>query len=152
MNHPISTVGRVCLCEWSGPVTVTMIVSLLSRLKRIRETADSSVLLILHASPVSSKSMSRSSSPFLNGLPAVMASCHEVLVVTDDNSIEPLRKATLDALVSSSSQNNKQVHFFALLDGAFMHAQSTFPHEVLELRRQRIRSGTWVTGGTTKTA
>jgi hypothetical protein len=79
-----------------------------------------------------------------------MASCHEVLVVTDDNGIETLRNATLGALASSASQSIKQIHFFALLDDAFTHAQSTLPHEVLELRRQRIRSGTWVTGGTPK--
>ena len=39
---------------------------------------------------------------------------------------------------------SKPLGFFELLDDAFEHAQGVFPHDVLELQRQRLRSGTWV--------
>ena len=40
--------------------------------------------------------------------------------------------------------------FFELLDEAFDHAQGVYPHDVLELRRQRIRSGMWGVSETDK--
>ena len=109
MNTPISSVGRVCLCELSGPVTVTMIVALLSNLKRVREAEDGPVLLLLHASAVSARSMALPTCSFLNGLPAILASYQEILIVTDDANVEPLRNATHCALASSPAQSAKQV-------------------------------------------
>lgn len=35
----------------------------------------------------------------------------------------------------------KSIDYFDLLDDAFTHVQNEFPHEALELRRRRIRSG-----------
>ena len=116
-------------------------------MKRVREAEDGPVLLLLHASAVSARSMALPTCSFLNGLPAILASCQEILIVTDDANVEPLRIATHCALASSSAQSAKQVRFFALLDEAFSCAQAFLPHEVLDLRRQRIRSGTWATLG-----
>jgi len=40
------------------------------------------------------------------------------------------------------------LNFFDLLDDAFKHTQGVFPHDVLELRRQQLRSWMWEVVGT----
>lgn len=147
MNHPTSTVGRVCLCEWAGPVSVAMIVGLLSHLKRTRDAEGASLLLIIHASAASLRCMARPSSPFLSGLPALMGSCHELMVVSSDNALPDLAREQ-HVVMPPHYQSSKRVLFYALLDDAFKEAQESFPHEVLELRRQRIRSGAWLPAAT----
>ena len=144
MNQPISNAGRVCLCEWSGPVTVAMMVLLLSHLRRFRATENSRLLLILKVTAPSAKSMAQNVNPFLDGLPAILACCQEVALVCDDlDTVSTLRQAVHDALKTSVPAAQKSVVYLGLLDDAFMYVQNAFPHEVLELRRRRIRSGTW---------
>jgi hypothetical protein len=146
MNQPISNAGRVCLCEWSGPVTVAMMVTLLSHVKRLRVTENEPLLLILKATAPAARSMYRHSSPFLGGLPAVLGCCQEIALVCDNPGIvRNLGFAVHDALSTSVPSAQKSVIYLGLLDDAFTYAQNTFPHEVLELRRRRIRSGTWST-------
>ncbi len=74
MNASISTSGRVCLCEWSGPVTVTMVVPLLSHLKQV-ESVVGAVVLILNIRPSSAISIMSRSSTFLDVLPVLWAYC-----------------------------------------------------------------------------
>jgi hypothetical protein len=144
MNLPISNAGRVCLCEWSGPVTVTMMVLLLSHLKRLRVTENGPLLGILYVQLPAARSMTRHTSPFLNGLPAILGCCQEVAIVCDDvDTVNALSHAVHDALASSVPSAQKSIVYLGQLDDAFTYLQNIFPHEVLELRRRRIRSGTW---------
>jgi hypothetical protein len=121
-----------------------MIVSLLSQLKRTRETESGLLLLMLLVTAVSGKSMARSNNAFLGGLPAIMDCCKELIIICDSDGTKQIGRTVSNQLTSSCQ---KTVHVFALLDDAFTHAQNEFPHEVLELRRRRIRSGDWPTVG-----
>lgn len=145
MNTSIATVGRVCLCEWTGPVTVTMVASLLSSLKRAVQTHGGSFILILHLHASSAMSIMNRSSTFLDVLPALWAYCQEVVIVCQgqEGVLEQLRRCLCGSASTPIATLAKPLCFFELLDDAFAHAQGVFPHDVLELRRQRLRSGTW---------
>lgn len=145
MEASISTVGRVCLCEWSGPVTVTMVVALLSRLKQVAENHGGAVVLILHLHASSAKSIMKRSSTFLDVLPALWAYCQEVVIACQgqEGILDQLRRCLCGSASTPIATLAKPLCFFELLDDAFTHAQGVFPHDVLELQRQRLRSGTW---------
>lgn len=147
MTTSIATVGRICLCEWAGPVTVTMVVSLLSNLKQVEDCHGKPVVLILHLSPSSAKSIMKRSSTFLDVIPALWAYCREVVIACqgEDGILEQLRRCLCGSASTPLASLARPLGFFELLDDAFTHAQGAFPHDVLELRRQRIRSGTWST-------
>jgi hypothetical protein len=89
--------------------------------------------------------MSFTPNPFLSGLPALCDTCHEIAIVCNADATDALRRAIGRVLGIPSVQLGKRVRFFEMLDTAFACAQEAFPHELLELRRQRIRSGTWPT-------
>jgi hypothetical protein len=152
MSISISISGRVCLCEWSGPVTVAMIISLLSRLKKARESQGAPLLLVLNVNPSAARSLLRSPCAFLNTLPAIMDGCYEILVASDEDNAYPLGKSIRATLALSTAKRTKSVQSFALLDDALIRAQTTLPHEVIELRCQRIRSGVWTTRDVLKNA
>jgi hypothetical protein len=120
-----------------------MIISLLSQLKKARGSQGTPLLLVLHVNQSAARSLLRSPCAFLNALPAIMDGCSEILVASDDDNAYPLGKSIRATLALSTAQHSKSVQSFALLDDALIRAQVTFPHEVLELRRQRIRSGVW---------
>lgn len=145
MTTSIATVGRVCLCEWAGPVTVTMVVSLLSNLKQETTCHGEPVVLMLHLRPSSAKSIMKRSSTFLDVMPALWAYCREVVIVCqgEDGTLEQLRRSLCGSASTPIASLARPLSFFELLDEGFSHAQGVFPHDVLEMRRQRIRSGTW---------
>ena len=181
MNASISTFGHVCLCEWSGPVTVTMVVSLLSQLQRGPAASDKTsvaalpvalprripgwshpatcntqpvvpvklpsdeTLLILNLHPSSARCILSRASTFPDVLPALWAYCQEIIIACqgEEGLIDHLRRALCGSASTPISTLARPLVFFELLDEAFDHAQGVYPHEVLELRRQRIRSGTW---------
>jgi hypothetical protein len=145
MNEPISTAGRVCLCEWSGPVSVTMVVSLLSTLKQLDATHQEPNVLILLLKPSSAKSIIKSACSFVDALPALCACCQEITVVCKDDAgtLVQLRRALCGSQAIPLGMVSRQLGFFELLDDAFTYVQESFPHDVLELRRRRIRSGAW---------
>ena len=145
MTTSIAMVGRVCLCEWAGPVTVTMIVSLLSNLKQVEDRHDEPAVLILNMRPSSARSIMKRSSTFLDVMPALWAYCREVVIVCQGEEcvLEQLRRYLCGSASTPIAAPARSLSFFELLDDAFTHAQGVFPHDVLELRRQRLRSGTW---------
>lgn len=147
MNASISASGRVCLCEWSGPVTVTMMVSLLSHLKQ-GERNHEALALIFAIHPTSAKSIMSRSSTFVDVMPALWAYCQEVVIACQGESgiLDQLRRHLCGSTSTPVATLARPLSFFELLDDAFKHAEGVFPHDVLELRRQRLRSGTWAVG------
>lgn len=145
MNTSIATVGRVCLCEWSGPVTVTMMVSLLSHLKQTEKNHGESVVLILHLHESSAKAIMKRSSSFLDVLPALWAYCQEVVIACQGESgiLDRLRRHLCGSVSTPVATLARPLSFFELLDDALEHVQGVHPHDVLELRRRKLRSGTW---------
>lgn len=145
MSPSITISGRVCLCEWSGPVTITMVVSLLSQLKHAQEVQGEGSVLILNLSPSSAKDITKRSTVFIDVLPALLAYCQEVVMACEGESglLEQLRRCLCCSATTPLVTFLRPLIFFELLDDAFTHAQGLFPHDVLELRRQRIRSGVW---------
>ena len=152
MCAAISTSGRVCLCEWTGPVTVTMMVALLSVVRRLRATEEKPLLLLLRVNVPAAKSLAHNGSSFLSILPALFDFCHEVAIICDDNeAIGAIRRVLTAAGTPLLPALHKPVGFFDLLDEAFTYNLDSFPHEILELPRRRIRSGAWLTAETTGT-
>jgi hypothetical protein len=142
---PISSSGRVCLCEWSGPVSVSMMVSLLGYLKQAHHERSAALVLVLHLRPSSAKSIMTTSSSFTDVMPALWAYCKEVVIACQGETglLDQLRRTLCGSVSAPIATLPHPVNFFELIDDAFTHVQELFPHNVLELRRQRIRSGTW---------
>lgn len=147
MNASISSSGRVCLCEWSGPVTVTMAASLFARLKQAHGSEVGAILLILHLRPASARSVLQRAHRLIEITPALWAHCQEIAIACEGEQrlLDQLRRCLCGSASLRGSQLARPLSFFELLDDAFTHAQGLFPHDVLELRRQRLRSGTWST-------
>jgi hypothetical protein len=124
-----------------------MVVSLLSHLKQSRERHGEAVVLILHLRPVSAQSIMKRSSTFVDVLPTLWAYCQEVVIVCqgEHGILDQLRRSLCGSVSTPVASLAHPLSFFELLDDAFTHAQGVFPHDVLELRRQRIRSGMWPT-------
>lgn len=145
MSSAISASGRVCLCEWSGPITVAMVVSLLGFLKSAEAKQRSRLLLIVTMRPSSAASVLKRSTSFVDALPALWAYCQEIAIVCqgEDGLLQQLRRTLCGSVSTPVATLAKPLNFFELLDDAFTHAQGVVPHDVLELRKQRIHSGTW---------
>jgi len=145
MNSAISASGRVCLCEWSGPITVAMVVSLLGFLKSAEANQRNSLLLIINMHPTSAASVLKRSNSFVDVLPALWADCQEITIVCQGEAglLEQLRRTLCGSVTTPVTTLARPLNFFELLDDAFTHAQSVVPYDVLELRKQRIYSGTW---------
>lgn len=145
MNQSIAIAGRVCLCEWSGPVSVAMVVSLLSQLKRVRQGHGGACILILHMHPSSATSIMKCSSTFLDVMPALWSHCQEIIVVCQGETgiLDQLRRTLCGSTSTPISMLARPLGFFELLDEAFAHVQGVYPHDALEIRRRRLRSGTW---------
>jgi hypothetical protein len=122
-----------------------MMVSLLGHLKSVEPDQGGSLLLIINMQPVSAASIMKRTSAFVDVLPALWAHCQEVIVVCQgrDGILDQLRRMLCGSVSTPISSLAKPLNFFELLDDAFTHAQGVLPHDVLALRRQRIRSGTW---------
>jgi hypothetical protein len=146
MYPRVSTAGRVCLCEWSGPVTVTMVVSLLSQLQQLSAPHRGTAVLILHVAAPSARSIMRRSSTFLDVMPTLWAYCQEIIVACpgESRTLDQLRRALCGSASMPIAGAVRPFTFFEHLDDALTYAQDDAPHEILELRRQRLRSGTWI--------
>jgi hypothetical protein len=153
MNEAISTAGRVCLCEWSGPVSVTMVVSLLSTLKQLANTKGGSLVLLLYLDPLSAKGITKSARAFIDVFPALSAYCQEVVLVCHDDAgtLGQLRRALCGSQAAYLGAPSRPLSFFGLLDDAFTHVQHVFPHDALELRRRRLRNSAYPTTTTRDT-
>lgn len=133
MSLQISSAGRVCFCEYSGPITSNMVVSLLSHLKHVRSTKSESVLLLLQLDSAAARSISRGLGPFLGALPVLWDCCLEFIVVLEGGGAQnPLNRILCTRPLAQSLRCCES------LDEAFSHAQSLFPHDVLELQRRRL--------------
>jgi hypothetical protein len=55
-----------------------------------------------------------------------------------------LRRCLCGSVAIPISNAAKPLSFFVLLDDALAYVQRRCPHDVLELRRQRLRSGSWL--------
>lgn len=143
MNTSTSTVGKVCLCEWSGPVTVTMVVSLLSELKLLEAKQKGSLALILRVNGVAARSISQRSSAFPDVFPALWTYCREIVMVCEDSegSVEQLRRTLCGSASTPVASLARPLVFFELFEDALNHVQGVHPHDVLEMRRTRLRNG-----------
>jgi hypothetical protein len=122
-----------------------MVVSLLSLLKQLEESRGGPSILILHLKASSAVSIMKRSSTFQDVMPALWAYSQEVMMVCHDDAgtLGQLRRALCGSQSAPMGSLTRPLSFFSLLDDAFTHAQETFPHDVLELRRLRLRSGAW---------
>ncbi|HMA96464.1 MAG TPA: hypothetical protein VKP30_27450 [Polyangiaceae bacterium] len=145
MSLPITSVGRVCLCEWSGPVTVSMVIGLLAELKRLRERENGKLLLVLHLRENSARTILHQSSTFSDVLPALWTCCQEVAVAcrAEGMVLTHLRRALCGSASMQITALARPLNFFELLDEAFDRGKDVFPHDVLEMQRRRLRSGSW---------
>lgn len=150
-NPSIPTAGHVCLCEWSGPVTVAMVVALLSQLKQVQGDLDA-LVLILNIRESSAKSIMHRSSTFIYVLPALWAYCQEIVIACQGENalLDQVRRHLCGSTSTPEATLARPLSFFELLDDAFSHVEGVYPHDVLELRRQRLRSGTWLTASTAR--
>jgi hypothetical protein len=145
MNTPIYTSNRVRLCEWSGPVTAIMVAPLLSQLRGAEQDSGETTVLILHLCPTSARSILRCSSAFMDVLRALWVFCQEVVIACpgEPSLLAQLRRRFCGSGTSPTADLARPFTFFGQLDEAFMHLQGVFPHDVLELQRQMLCSGTW---------
>src|SRR5512133_2017023 len=152
MSLPITSVGRVCLCEWSGPVTVSMVIGLLAELKRLQVRETGRVLLVLHLRDNSARSILHQSSTFSDVLPALWACCQEIAVAcrAEGAVLTHLRRALRGSASMPIGAGTRSLNFFELLDEAFDHSKDVFPHAVLDMQRRRLRSGSWPICETTR--
>jgi hypothetical protein len=143
MGAMYSSFGRVLLAEWSGPVSVAMTVSLHSQLRQISSDQNGKVILILCVNTAAAQSLMTRSSTFLDIIPALWVYCTEIVFACDgeNGTIDQLRRSLCGSASTPVSSLAKPMSFFELLDEAFAHVQGVSPHDVLELRRQRLRSG-----------
>lgn len=150
MSLPITSVGRVCLCEWSGPVTVSMVLGLLAELKRLQDRENGRLLLVLHLRDNSARSILHQSSTFSDVLPALWACCQEIAVAcrAEGAVLTHLRRALCGSASIPITGAVRSLSFFERLDEAFDHCKDVFPHDVLEMQRRRLRSGSWPIGET----
>lgn len=141
MSACISSSGRVCLCEYRGPVDSAMVVSLLSHLKRAREVESECVLLVLELDLAATRSIARGVGPFLGALPVLRDCCLEVVVATETSSVvaRQLKRMLEAGSDPCSCQSAKMPRCYESLDEAFTYIRPLFPHNVLELERRRLR-------------
>lgn len=144
MSSAISASGRVCLCEWSGPVAVTMVASLLGYLKSAQADKGGPLLLVLNMHPNSAMSVMKRSSAFVDVLPALWTHCQEIVIVCQgqDGILEQLRRTLCGSMSTPVASLARPLIFFDLIDDAMTHAQGLFPHDILELRKRRLRTVT----------
>lgn len=143
MSQPITTVGRVCLCEWTGPVTATRVVTLLSQVKYVQER--DLLVLVLSLDEIATRSIVYGSSSFLGALPALWSHCQEVVIAcpAERSLLHQLRQGLCGPASTPLALVSTPLHFHDALEGALRHAQELSPHDVLELQRLRLKSGTW---------
>ncbi|MGC4070831.1 MAG: hypothetical protein QM784_40380 [Polyangiaceae bacterium] len=139
----LSTYGRVCFCEWSGPVTVTMLVLLLSELRHMPGQDDCTRLLILNLRPSSANNIVKSSSSFPDVMPQIWSYCREVIFVCEGESgvSDQLRRALCGSASTPVASLARPMSFFESLEEAFGHAEGVCPFDILELRRARLLRG-----------
>ncbi|HMA95530.1 MAG TPA: hypothetical protein VKP30_22730 [Polyangiaceae bacterium] len=144
-NACMFTSSHVCLCEWSGPVTVTMVVALLSQLKQAEEGCGAASVLILTVGPSSAKSIVHRSSTFVDVLPALWAYCQEIVIACQDEHgmLDQLRRCLCGSSSTLIATLARPLTFFELVDSAFTYVEGVYPHDMLELKRRRLRSGSW---------
>lgn len=145
MSHTIMRVGRVCLCEWTGAVTVTTVVALLSQVKHVQERERDPLLLILSLDEAATRSVAYGSSSFLGALPALWSHCQGIVVAcpAQRSLRHQLRQGLCGPASSPLALASTPLCFYESLDGALRHALEISPHDVLEVQRLRLRRGTW---------
>lgn len=141
MSLHISSSGRVCLCEFRGLITCSMVVGLLSYLKRTRDAGAGVALLILQLDSSAGTSITRAANPFVGALPAVRDCCQEFVLAVEGNSPETkqLSRILQGGSLPNSAQPGRTPRCYATLDEAFSHGLALFPQNILELQRRRLR-------------
>jgi hypothetical protein len=140
MSLHISSSGRVCLCEFNGSITCSMVVCLLTHLKRTRDAGAGVAFLILQLDSNAGVSIVRATNPFVWALPAVRDCCQEFVLAIDGHS--PATKQLsriLDGDNLPLAQPGRPLRCYATLDEAFSHGLALFPQNILELQRRRLR-------------
>ncbi|MGC4068845.1 MAG: hypothetical protein QM784_30215 [Polyangiaceae bacterium] len=144
MGQPITTFGRVCLCEWDAPIAATEVSSLLARVKDLHASNVDDSILILVMSSTSAASIMRHTSSFVDVMPALWAYCSEVLLVCPDATLlAQLRRHLCGSARTPVVSLAHPLSFFDTLDVALTHVEGVVPHDTIELRRHRLRSGQW---------
>jgi hypothetical protein len=140
MDQPISSAGRVCHCEWTKTVTATMVFALLSQLKRQNSANQTPLLLMLNLHPASLASLAHHANPFFVVIPALLDCCCEIVIAADGDSatLNTLRRHLLRSSPSPTPAIARSIRVFPTVQEAFTHAQSVFPHDVIELRRKNL--------------
>ncbi|MGC4067238.1 MAG: hypothetical protein QM784_21870 [Polyangiaceae bacterium] len=142
MPLSVNIAGRVCLCELKGSLTGTEVIGVLSQVRKVKAEEGVDVELLIYFDLAAATALEHPSNAFLCAFPAIVSDCSEVLLVLPGALIRTvsvaLRVASNDVCASRSS-----LRMLEELDDALQWVQAHFPHEVLELRRQRLRSGIW---------
>lgn len=130
--------GCVCLHEWSEPLLVDHVVTLLVDLREVQRIQGQRTILILsiHPSVLMTTSVG---DVLLTALPAILDCCRELLVVAE---VTDARRGTLRSLFAEPKAQQSArtaVRYCKSLDVALRHVENVAPHEVLDLKRQTLR-------------
>jgi len=122
-----------------------MVVALLSQVKHAQKREQATVLLILALHDSSARNITLHSSSFADVLPALWAYCFEIAIACngEEGLVDQLKRTLCTSLASPGISLVRPLRFFENLDEAIDHAKNTLPHDVLEMQRRRLRSGSW---------
>ncbi|HEY5957607.1 MAG TPA: hypothetical protein VIV60_13670 [Polyangiaceae bacterium] len=129
-----------------------MTVSLISHLREVEAAGKDEALLVLSLGFPAAKSIVQRSCTLQDALPAIWAHCQEMVIASEGEprTLNQLRRCLRGPRSIPIASALKPLSVFALLDDALAFLERRCPHDVLELRRQRLRSGSWLTSDGTR--
>lgn len=94
---------------------------------------------------IAARSIVYGSSSFLGALPAPWSHCQEVVIAcpVERSLLHQLRQGLCGPASTPLALVSTTLYLHEDLEGALRHAQELSPHDVLELQRLRLKSGTW---------
>jgi hypothetical protein len=131
--------GRALLLELDGDLAIDDVVELLSIVRRQRRVAHARIVLVLVRSVAAPPASVRTA--LQDALPAILDSCAELLIAVQSDSAtrDPAATFLFGTRALPLIGGRQPARFFGSLEDALAHAQSTAPHEILELKRALLR-------------
>jgi hypothetical protein len=130
--------GCICFHEWSEPLLIEHVVTLLVDLRAAHRFQKSRPILILSIRP-SALATTSAGDVLLTAQPAIVESCRELLVVAD---AADARRGTLRSVFAeprASQHSRPATRHCQSIDDALRHVESVAPYDILGLKRQLLR-------------
>ena len=141
MGSSYSMSGRLCYCEWSGAVSVDMVASLLTLLKRAHEREQIALVLLVRLDAAAARTIIRPTCPFLDVLPFIGATCEELVIAADaaEGAVAQLRRALCGSAATPISPGSRHIHLTATLEHAFQLLERFAALDALDLQIRMTR-------------